>query len=224
MKFAFPSPPVITIPVNGGEPFPVRRIFCVGRNYADHVREMGGDPKKSNPVFFTKARDTLIATGASIPYPPATENLHYEGELYIAIGPNTQQDTQQDTAIFGYGCALDMTRRDLQAAAKASGKPWDMAKNFDHSAPIGPITRADQISLSGSRITTTLNGKVVQDAPLSHMIFSVQDIISALSQRVKILPGDIILTGTPSGVGPATHGDTIRVSVTGLSPVTVNYI
>ena len=222
MKFAFPPPPVITIPVIDAEPFPVRRIFCVGRNYADHVREMGGDPKKSSPVFFTKARDTLIASGASIPYPPATENLHYEGELYIAMGPNPVDGGAPE--IFGYGCALDMTRRDLQAQAKAGGKPWDMAKNFEHSAPVGPITRTEHASLSDASLQTTLNGDVVQDAPLSHMIFSVEDIISALSQRVQIMPGDIILTGTPSGVGEVKSGDTIRVSVTGLPPVTVSYI
>ena len=223
MKFAFPPPPVITIPVTDADPFPVRRIFCVGRNYADHVQEMGGDPKKSSPVFFTKARDALIASGESIPYPPATDNLHYEGELYIALGPNS--DGGDDApAIYGYGCALDMTRRDLQAQAKAGGKPWDMAKNFDHSAPIGPITRAQHVSLSDASLQTTLNGSVVQDAPLSHMIFSVEDIISALSQRVQIMPGDIILTGTPSGVGPVTRGDTISVNVTGLSPVTLSYI
>lgn len=216
MEFVISPPPVISIPVVGGGAFAVRRVFCVGRNYADHVKEMGGNPQNSKPVFFTKSRDAVVPSGSVLPYPIGTADLHYEGELVVALGKRA--------SVLGYGCGLDMTRRDLQAEAKAGGKPWDMAKNFDRSAPIGPITRAAEVDLSEASITTTLNTKTVQSSPLSHMIFSVEDIIAALSDLIDLGAGDIILTGTPAGVGPAVSGDTLSVSVTGLSPVTVSYL
>ncbi len=193
----------------------MRRVYCVGRNYADHVAEMGGNPKTSAPLFFTKSRETIVANGAVIPFPTMTENLHYEGELVVAIGAGN--------AIFGYGCGLDMTRRDLQAAAKAGGKAWDMAKNFDHSAPIGALTPATKIDLAGAALETRLNGKMVQSAPLSHMIWSVENIIKSLSGFVTLAPGDIILTGTPAGVGQVQPGDEISVSITGLETLSVSY-
>ena len=193
----------------------MRRIYCVGRNYADHVTEMGGNPKTSAPLFFTKSRETIVADGAVIPFPTKTEKLHYEGELVVAIG--------QDNKIFGYGCGLDMTRRDLQAAAKAGGKAWDMAKNFDYSAPLGVLTPASEIDLTRAALETKLNGKTVQSAPLSHMIWSVTNIIESLSGFVTLAPGDIILTGTPAGVGQVQPGDQISVSITGLETLRVRY-
>jgi len=205
----------INIPTTDGRAFPVRRLYCVGRNYADHVAEMGGNPKTSAPLFFTKSRETIVQNGALIPFPTKTENLHYEGELVVALG--------QGNAIFGYGCGLDMTRRDLQAAAKDGGKAWDMAKNFDHSAPIGALTPASEIDLTDATVETRLNSKVVQSAPLSHMIWSVENIITSLSGFVTLAPGDIILTGTPAGVGPVQPGDEISVSVTGLDTLSVSY-
>ncbi len=209
------APKPVALSITDGRAFPVRRIYCVGRNYADHVAEMGGNPKTSAPLFFTKSRETVVAHGAVIPYPTLTENLHYEGELVVALG--------QDNEIFGYGCGLDMTRRDLQAAAKAGGKAWDMSKNFDHSAPIGTLTPASKIDLTDGEIETRLNGKTVQHAPLSHMIWSVENIIKSLSSFVTLAPGDIILTGTPAGVGPVQPGDKISVSITGLESLNVSY-
>lgn len=209
-------PQPVLISVKGGEKFPVRRVYCVGRNYADHVSEMGGNPKSSPPLFFTKSRETIVESGRKIPVPTKTENLHYEGELVVAIGA--------DGKIFGYGCGLDMTRRDLQAAAKAKGKAWDMAKNFDHSAPIANLTPAADFVIDNATLQTRLNGEIVQNAPLSDMIWNVAEIISALSEFVSLAPGDIIMTGTPAGVGRVRSGDTVQVSITGLESLAVSYV
>ena len=159
MKFAFPPADSISLPISDSdERFPVRRIYCVGRNYADHVVEMGGDAERSEPIFFTKAAETIVQNGEDIPYPPHTANLHYEVELVVAMGPN---------GIFGYGVGIDMTRRNIQAKAKAKGGPWDRAKSFHRSAPCSALTPANNVDLSKAHITLRKNGDIVQHSALS---------------------------------------------------------
>lgn len=221
--YVIAPPPVPAIPVHGGGLFPVRRIFCVGKNYADHVREMGGDPKDTPPVFFTKPSDA-VAAGDAVPYPPATDNLHYEGELVIALkggGRNIASRGEAGALIFGQAAGCDLTRRDHQAAAKKAGAPWDGAKAFDHSAPVGAIGRIEDFPperFDGARLVTTVNGEVRQDGALADMIWSVPDIIMALSRLFELKAGDLIFTGTPEGVGPLAVGDAVEVRV-GALPV-----
>lgn len=216
MTYEFTPHPLPAVRIAGGGLFPVRRIFCIGRNYADHIREMGGDPKAQPPVFFTKPADAVAETGAAIPYPLATDNLHFEGELVVALksgGVGMTADAAH-AAIFGYAAGCDLTRRDHQARAKDSGAPWDTAKGFDNSAPVGDIVRAEDLGdLSDLRVQTKVNGEIRQDAPLSTMIWSVEDIIVALSQQFELRSGDLIFTGTPEGVGALKRGDTVLVTV-----------
>lgn len=203
-----------SVRVNDGRLFPVRRIFCIGRNYADHVREMGGDPKAQPPVFFTKPADAVAADGSVIPYAQATHNLHFEGELVVALksgGKNLDAAGAQD-AIFGYAAGCDLTRRDHQARAKDAGAPWDTAKAFDASAPVGEIIpAADAGDLAKGHLKTVVCGETRQDAPLAQMIWSVEDIIVALSEQFELKAGDLIFTGTPEGVGPLERGDAVTV-------------
>lgn len=212
--------------VAGGGQFPVRRIFCIGRNYADHVKEMGGDPKSEPPVFFTKPADAVVASGAVVPYPPGTENFHYEGELVVALksgGRNLRLPERAAEAIFGYAAGCDLTRRDLQAAAKKAGAPWDAAKAFDHSAPVGDIAPAQRFPLAVSddkRLRTTVNGVVRQSAPLSAMIWKVPEILHKLSKLFELKAGDLIFTGTPEGVGPLGPRDEVRVEIGELPALT----
>jgi fumarylpyruvate hydrolase len=216
-QYIIDPPTIVTLPVCGEDTrFPVRRIYCVGKNYKKHVAEMGGDPKKSQPVFFTKSRETIVQSKSDIPYPPHTQNLHFEVELVVAMASPTE--------IFGYGVGLDMTRRDLQAAAKAKGGPWDMAKNFDHCAPCSALTPAYQIhNLETANISLRKNGKTVQSSSLDKMIWSISDIIKHLSASVSLQAGDLIFTGTPEGVGPVVSGDQLDASVTGLAPLHVKF-
>lgn len=210
-------PPIISLPVAGSsDRFPVRRIYCVGRNYADHVAEMGGDPNRSTPIFFTKSRETIVQPGATLPYPPLTENLHFETELVVAMASSTE--------VFGYGVGLDMTRRDMQAVAKKGGKPWDMAKNFEDSAPCSAILRAsDAPDISAALIKLTNNGVVKQSSTLNKMIWSVDEIIAHLNNTVTLAAGDLIYTGTPEGVGPVVAGETLIGTIDGLPSVEVTY-
>lgn len=225
MDYVFEPPKQPAVPVIGGGFFPVRRIFCVGKNYADHVKEMGGDPKSSSPVFFTKPADAIVTNGADIPYPPATENLHFEGELVVALGRggrDLQSRAEAGALIFGTACGCDLTRRDLQAAAKKAGVPWDTAKGFDASAPIGEIGRSQDFppaDFDDARLITRINGDVKQDAPLSSMIWTVPEIIIALSQYFELKAGDLIFTGTPEGVGPLNVGDKVDVEIGSLPPL-----
>lgn len=203
--------------------FPVRRIYCVGRNYAEHAREMGHDPAKSPPFFFDKPVDCIVADGAEIPYPPATAKLHYEAELVVAIGQAGENISinQALEHVWGYAAGNDLTRRDLQAEAKALRRPWDMAKGFDHSAPIGPLHPASAVGhVQKGAITLRVDGVVKQSADLSEMIWPVPHIIADLSRLVRLMPGDLIMTGTPAGVGPLERGQTCKVEIAGLSPVT----
>ncbi|MGY6629237.1 MAG: fumarylacetoacetate hydrolase family protein [Oceanicaulis sp.] len=201
-----PAPPLIAAPVQGGGAFPVRRIYCVGRNYADHAREMGADPTREAPFFFSKPRDALSAGGA-IPYPQSTSDLHHEVELVLALGRGGSDLTPDAAAacIWGAAVGIDFTRRDLQADAKAKGRPWDTAKGFDASAPIGLI-RPGPAPQSGA-ITLMVNGEVRQSGDLADMIWSSAEILSHLSALFELAPGDLVFTGTPAGVGAVRLGD-----------------
>lgn len=220
--FVIPAPPQAAVAVSGGGRFPVRRIFCIGRNYADHVREMGADPKSSPPVFFTKPADAAAASGATIPYPPGTEDLHFEGELVVALkggGRGLPDVRSAEALILGFAAGCDLTRRDLQAAAKKAGAPWDSAKAFDHSAPIGAIERVGEKplrNLEGAALTLSVNGALRQNSPLSAMIWSVPEVLIALSRLFELRPGDLIFTGTPEGVGPLVVGDRVEVAIGAL--------
>ena len=223
MTFVVEPHPQTTIDVVTGGQFPVRRILCIGRNYGDHVKEMGGDAKSDPPVFFSKPADAIVANGETIPFPPATNDLHYEGELVVALGQGGRNLSSREEAgalIFANACGCDLTRRDLQALSKNSGTPWDMAKGFDNSAPIAPLAPITDITPSqfdDARLRTRVNGDIKQDAPLSEMIWSVPEILIELSQLIELKAGDIIFTGTPAGVGPLLPGDKVEVSI-GLLP------
>ena len=205
--------------VGTGECFPVHRIYCVGRNYADHVREMGSDPKRDAPVFFSKPADAVVANGAPVPYPPQTRNLHHEIELVVAISRGGSDIPLASALehVFGYAVGNDLTRRDLQHAAKNAGAPWDTAKGFDHSAPVSAIRRAADVGhLRSGAIWLEVNGEARQRADLSEMIWSVPEIVAALSTYYALQPGDLIFTGTPAGVGPIVRGDSIVGGIDGL--------
>ena len=226
-RYIFPPPTVVAIPVEGGGQFPVRRIYCVGRNYAAHVREMGGDPDREEPFFFGKPADTVVTNDGAMPYPSATTDLHHEMELVIAIAGGGK-DIAIDNAlehVFGYAAGLDMTRRDLQAAAKAAGRPWDMAKGFDHSAPIGQLQRASVIGHPATgAITLTVNGSVRQSSVLDKMIWSVPEIVAYLSRHVRLATGDLIMTGTPEGVAAVSRGDVLVGTIAGVGEVRTHIV
>ena len=222
-----PAPALVTVPVAGGGLFPVRRIFCVGRNYAEHVREMGGDPTREEPFFFTKPADAVVTGGADAPYPPATQDLHHEMELVVAIGAGGRDIAEVEALahVFGYAAGLDMTRRDLQAAAKKAGRPWDMAKGFDHSAPIGEIAPAASIGHpAAGLIELRVNGAMRQSSDLAKMIWSIPETIAYLSRLVTLAPGDLIFTGTPEGVAATVRGDVLEGSVAGVGAVRTRLI
>lgn len=225
MSLVFDAHPPAFVPVHNGGMFPVRRIFCVGKNYAEHVKEMGGDPKASSPVFFTKPADAIVVGGNDVPYPQATDNLHFEGELVVALGKGGQDLQSREDAgslIFGTACGCDLTRRDLQHAAKKAGIPWDTAKGFDHSAPIGTIGRWQDFppnDFDAAHLVTRVNDEVRQDAPLTSMIWTVPEIIIALSKFFELKSGDLIFTGTPEGVGPLVPGDKVAIEIGSLPPL-----
>jgi fumarylpyruvate hydrolase len=217
-------PPLIVVPVAGGGVFPVRRVFCVGRNYAAHAREMGGDPNREPPFFFSKPADALVTGGADAPYPSATANLHHEMELVVAIGKGGAGIPAGHALdhVFGYAAGLDLTRRDLQDEAKAARRPWDMSKGFDASAPIGVIAPVEAIGHPASgRIALKVNGAMRQEGNLADQIWQVPDIVAALSKLVRLAPGDLIFTGTPEGVGRLETGDLAEGEIEGVGSVTV---
>lgn len=220
MDYTFDPPKQPSVAVSGSKTrFPVRRIFCVGRNYADHVREMGNDPKSEPPVFFTKPADAVVESGAAIAYAQNTSNLHFEVELVVAIGARGVEVSEADalSLVWGYGVGVDLTRRDRQAEAKKAGAPWDAAKAFDDSAPISALKRvAESEHPTNARISLSVNGETKQDANTSEMIWSVPEIIAALSRSWVLQAGDLIFTGTPSGVGPLQPGDVVECSVGGV--------
>jgi len=221
----FDPAPVPTVPIVG-EPalFPVHRVFCVGRNYAAHAREMGDEPQKEAPIWFTKSATTICPSGATIPHPPGTTNFHYEMEFVVAIGAAGFRVSVEQAMdlVLGYACGLDLTRRDLQNAAKDKGYPWDTGKDFENAAVIGPITRAASFGLVGDqRIALTQNGVLKQEAPLSDMIWSVAELIADLSSLYHLVPGDLVYTGTPAGVGPVAVGDVLEGTIEGLPTLTL---
>ena len=215
------APPQVSIPVEGGGRFPVRRIYCVGRNYAAHAREMGHDPDRELPFFFTKPADSLVTGGADMPYPPQTSDLHHEMEQVVAIGMGGADIAEADALhhVWGYAAGLDMTRRDLQGEAKKLGRPWDMGKGFDHSAPIGLLVPAAAVDPAHGAIELRVNGAVRQASDLSFLIWSVPEVIAFLSRLVRLEPGDLIFTGTPEGVAAVQRGDLLEGSVAGVGAV-----
>lgn len=222
VSYVVAPPPVPAIPVKGSDArFPVRRIFCVGRNYAEHAIEMGSDPSREPPFYFTKPADAVLTGGADMPYPPATRSLHHEMELVVAIGVGGKDIAVADALnhVWGYCAGLDMTRRDLQNEAKKTGRPWDMGKGFDHSAPMGALVPAAGVDPSRGRIELKVNGKVVQSSDLSKLIWSVPEVIANLSGLVELAPGDLIMTGTPEGVGAVVKGDLLEGFVEGVGEV-----
>ena len=219
-KFAVPATPRPAVEVAGSTlRFPVRRIFCVGRNYAEHAREMGMGGERALPFFFTKPADAVMPNGSDVPYPSRTKNLHHEIELVVALGGGGR-DVPVDAAlplVFGYAVGNDLTRRDLQAAARDQGRPWDVAKGFDHSAPITPIVPVAKAGhAAAGRIWLEVNGRPRQQGDLSDMIWKVPEVIAELSTWFELLPGDLIFTGTPAGVGPLVPGDRVRGGVDGI--------
>lgn len=220
-----PAPPMIPV-AGSARMFPVRRVYCVGRNYADHAREMGHDPDREPPFFFQKNPDNLFA-GAEFPYPPQSQDVHHEVELLVALGSGGR-DIPPEAAlshVWGYGVALDMTRRDLQAAAKKAGRPWEIGKAFEQSAPVAPIHPAAEVGHPASgAITLSVNGQLRQSGDLAQMIWSVPEIIACLSAHFTLAAGDVILTGTPAGVGPVQRGDRMEAAIDGLGGLSVTVV
>lgn len=204
--------------------FPVRRIYCVGRNYSEHAREMGADPAREPPFFFMKPADAVVPDGTAVPYPPATANLHHEVELVAAIG-TAGTDIAPEAAnghIYGYAAGIDLTRRDLQQVSKDRRWPWDTSKGFDHSAPCGNIAPASRIGHPATgAITLTIDGEERQRGDLSEMVWSVPEIIGHLSRLFTLQPGDLIYTGTPAGVGPVSPGETLNAKIEGVGTLSV---
>ena len=204
--------------------YAVSRIFCVGRNYAAHAREMGGDPSREPPFYFTKPASALVASGATVPYPPGTRDYHYEMELVIALGAPVFRVSPEvaRAAIWGFAPGLDMTRRDLQAEARKAGRPWDVAKGFEQSAVLGELVRTAECgSMDTGAITLSVNGEPRQRGDLSDMIWNAAEIVANLSQLYHLKPGDLIYTGTPDGVGPVQPGDRLAGEIAGLGAITL---
>jgi fumarylpyruvate hydrolase len=224
--FLFEPHAPVSIPIARGGLFAVRRVYCVGRNYAEHVVEMGNDTRDP-PFFFAKPADAVVVGGAAIPYPPKTTDFHHEIELVVAIGKDGVDIAQADALdyVYGYAAGLDMTRRDLQAVAKKAGRPWEMAKGFDASAPIGTIEPASAIGHPGKgTITLSVNGAVRQTGDLGDQIWNVSETIAYLSQFVTLRAGDIIMTGTPAGVGAGVKGDGLEGKIEGIGTVKTTVI
>jgi fumarylpyruvate hydrolase len=220
-EFAITPPATPSLAIFGSSArFPIRRVFCVGRNYATHAREMGSDPDREPPFFFTKPADAVVPAEGAIPYPPATKDLHHEIELVVALRAGGA-DIPADEAlskVWGYGVGIDLTRRDMQAVAKDTGRPWDMAKGFDASAPCSPLRPVSAFGhpADDACIRFSVNGEVRQDGALNEMIWPIADIISHLSRLVTLAPGDLIFTGTPGGVGALQPGDRVHGEVAGV--------
>jgi fumarylpyruvate hydrolase len=221
MSYVFAPPSVPSLPVLGSDRrFPVRRIFCIGRNYADHAREMGATVDRKAPLFFTKPSDALVTDGADTPYPSATAELHHEVEMVVALGSGGRDiaPAAATGCVFGYGVGLDLTRRDLQARAKEKGQPWDVAKAFDHSAPVSSLhPAADGAPQASTRLRLVVNGQERQQAELGAMLWSVPEIIAELSHLFELKAGDLIFTGTPAGVAALQRGDDLVAELDGFA-------
>ena len=227
MKHVIDFGPIPALPVAGGSDlFPVGRIYCVGRNYAEHAREMGHDPDREPPFFFMKPANAIVPNGATIPFPQATQDLHHEIELVIALGKGGANIAVEKALdhVWGYGVGLDMTRRDLQGEAKKMGRPWEMGKSFDNSAPCTALLPASRIGHPAKgAIWLKVNGAIKQKGDLSEMIWNVPDTIAYLSGLVTLQPGDLIYSGTPAGVGPVQPGDKLEGHVDGVGDLTITY-
>jgi 2-keto-4-pentenoate hydratase/2-oxohepta-3-ene-1,7-dioic acid hydratase in catechol pathway len=227
MTDLIPTPAQARVPVRGGGTFPVRRIYCVGRNFADHAREMGAvapasKAERGQPVFFLKPADAVVTGNADVPYPSGTQDLHHEVELVVALGKDAPAGVlapqDADALIFAYGVGLDLTRRDLQGAAKAKGLPWDIGKGFDHSAPISELVLAGDVDALQSRsLTLSINGQTRQHGALTDLIWDVPDILHELSKLFALKAGDLVFMGTPAGVGPMVAGDAFVATLEGVA-------
>jgi fumarylpyruvate hydrolase len=219
-EFVITAPETASVAVAGSSArFPVRRVFCVGRNYAAHAREMGSDPNREPPFFFTKPADAVVPASGAVPYPPSTNDMHHEIELVVALkaGGKDIDAAQALDLVWGYGVGLDLTRRDLQAVAKDAGRPWDMAKGFDASAPCSALHPVSDVGHPAqARIWLEVNGTLRQEGNLDEMIWPIADVIASLSRLVTLAPGDLIYSGTPSGVGALQPGDRVRGGVDGV--------
>lgn len=224
-EWLFPAPPPVLSGIAGSsKKFPVRRVFCVGRNYAEHAREMGRDPDREPPFFFTKWAETVVGPGTTIAYPTETRNFHYEGELVVAMGEHGRNVEAERALehVFGYATGLDMTRRDLQLDARAKARPWDVGKNVEQSSPLGLIHPASECGhVHSGALRLSVNGVIRQQADLRDLTWSVPEVIAFLSKYYALEPGDLIFTGTPAGVGPVLPGDEIRVHIDGLTDLAV---
>lgn len=224
----FAPPPLATLPVRDTvAAFPIHRIYCVGRNYADHALEMGGDPSREPPFFFLKSADCVVSPAQDFPYPSHTGDVHHEIEMVVALsgGGSDIPEERALEAVFGYGVALDMTRRDLQAEAKKQGRPWETAKSFECSAPCSEIVPVGQSGhVSAGRIWLEVNGEIRQQGDVSQMIWKVPEIIASLSRLFELRPGDLILSGTPAGVGPVHRGDRLTGGVEGVGEIRLSVI
>jgi fumarylpyruvate hydrolase len=227
MSYVISAPAQPSVEVRGTrDRFPVRRIFCVGRNYAAHAREMGNDDREP-PFFFTKPADAVVASGSTVPYPPRTANFHHEAELVVALGSGGASIPagKANSLIYGYAVGIDLTRRDLQSESKDNGRPWDTSKAFDRSAPIGAIRPAGAGGIvENARIWLSVNGKMKQDANVAEMTWKVPEIIAELSTLFELAAGDLIFTGTPAGVGPLVRGDAIEAGIDGLDTLTTRIV
>jgi len=221
--FVIQPAPQPSVAVAGSQArFPIRRVFCVGRNYAAHAREMGKDPDREPPFFFTKPADAVVAAEGTVPYPPLTENLHHEIELVVAIGKAgaNVSPAQALDLVWGYGVGVDLTRRDLQDVAKKMSRPWDWSKSFDASGPCGPLQPASAIGHpSQGAIWLKVNGETRQQGDLSELIWPVADVIAYISEAMTLQPGDLIFTGTPAGVGALNPGDAVTAGIAGVGEI-----
>ncbi|PSK86403.1 fumarylpyruvate hydrolase [Limimaricola soesokkakensis] len=222
--FVIPAPPVPTIPTTDGGLYPVRRVYCIGRNFAAHAVEMGHDPDREPPFFFQKNPDNLDASG-TFPYPPHSQDVHHEVELLVALKSGGSDIPVRHALdhVWGYGVALDMTRRDLQGEAKKAGRPWEIGKAFERSGPVGPLMPVAQAGHPDQgRIELRVNDDLAQEGDLNQMIWKVPEMISYLSKYFELAAGDVIMAGTPAGVGPVRRGDRMRASIEGLGDLAVS--
>jgi fumarylpyruvate hydrolase len=227
INFAVETPPVTGLPISGSDAlFPVRRVYCIGRNYAAHAIEMGHDPDREPPFFFQKNPNNLDPSG-EFPYPIKSSDVHHEMEMAVFLKDGGTNISVEDALahVFGYALCLDMTQRDLQGLAKKMGRPWEIGKAFERSGPVGPIHPVSEVGHPASgRIALEVNGEIKQEGDLNQMIWKVPEMIAYLSEHFELAPGDVIMSGTPSGVGPVAKGDELKMSIEGLGEATVKVI
>ena len=228
MEFVIPYGGITTVEVAGSsQRFPVRRIYLVGRNYAEHAREMGHDPDREPPFFFQKPADVLLPSGSDFPYPVKSEDVHHEIELVVALGKGGADIAEIEALdhVYGYAVGIDMTRRDLQGVAKKMGRPWEVGKAFEHSAPIGAIVPASEAGHpANGRVWLEVNGELKQEGDLAQLIWNIPETISILSGLFTLAPGDLIFTGTPAGVGPVKRGDHLKGGVEGVGEIEITVV